>query len=132
VDSKHLRHSPTCHFKIVFGFALQKIAYSPRHVRRVAGNAKQVLACSLFEPYRSTHVTSVLDPMLDAAYGQYLTVCEGHPLRQSAQPGRNPSPVTESKRVGLTQRSARRDRKHNLATCSVNAQGVAACLAVTA
>jgi hypothetical protein len=73
----------------------------------------------------------MLNPVLDTPQRHYLTVRERHSVRQPTQPSGYPSPMTVCKRASLTQRSAWGHRKHNLATCRVDAQGIAARLPVT-
>src|SRR5690348_4115260 len=70
--------------------------------------------------------------MLNAAQRQYRAVGKGRRLRQAAQPRRDPAAMLLRELLGLTDAPARRHGEDDLAGRRVNAQCVAAGLAVAA
>ena len=83
-------------------------------------------------PDRAAHARPVHDAMLDAAQRHDRAVGERRGLRQAAQPRRDPAAVLLRELLGLAHAAARRHGEDDLAGRGVDAQRVAARLAVAA
>ena len=132
-DAELLGGAAARRFEIAQRLAAEEIADAAVDVRRLAGDAEQRLAVRAgLRPHRAAHARPVHDAMLDAAQRQHRAVGERRRLRQAAQPRRDPAAVLLRELLGLADAAARRHGEDDLAGRGVDAQRIAAGLAVAA
>ena len=111
---------------------LRKSRTRRAQIRRLTGDAEQRMPAPALGPDRAARALAMLDPVADATQRQERAVRKRHGVRQPPQPRRDPGAVLLRKFSRLPHAAARRHRKHDLAAGGMDAQRIAARLAVAA
>jgi hypothetical protein len=120
-------------FQIAPRFALEEVADAAIQMGRLAGDAHDALAAIVgLGPDRAAHAAAMHDAMRDAAQRNLDAMHEGRRFRQALEPRRDPSAVLLREVSGFPHDAARRHGEHDLARGGIDAQRVAARLAVPA
>ncbi len=118
-------------FEFALGLPAQEIADAAVDVRRFAGDAEKPFAIvAAIRPDSAALAAPMRNAMGDAAERNHHAVRKWHGLRQPAEPRGDPAAMLLRELARFLQGSARRHREDHLAGGRLNAQSIAARLAM--
>src|SRR3982074_1510649 len=131
-DTELGRVAVACRVDIPLRLALEEITDAPIDVRRFARDAKEAPPAAVgLGPHRATLAAAMYDAVRLTAQRHLHPMRERRGLRQALEPRRDPAAVLLCELFCFPHAAAWRHRKNHLARRRIDAQRVAACLAMT-